>query len=129
MKRFLVIVCSLLMLVAGAASAWADCKQISSTFDDQRHAVSSSAHDHHSDSHHKHSDGSQVHCPIIEEFVPTVVLSLKTGGGPERLLDPFTAELIFRMSSGEFHPLMHGPPILTRTTSTPSHIFLSVLRI
>ena len=129
MKRLIGIICCLFQIFASGAAAWASCKQTPLTFPDQGHAPSTSAHDHHSDSNHEHSDPSRVHCPTIEGFVPTVVLSAKTGAGQERILNPFTAELIFRMSYGEFHPLTHGPPVNPRSNGIPSHLFLSVLRI
>src|SRR5918992_818570 len=76
MRRLIVITCSFLIFFAGAASAWAECKQIS--FDSQGHHHSSGsthAHDHHhSDDGHSHS--TKIHCPSLEAFVPSATFSL-----------------------------------------------------
>ena len=130
MKRLIGIICSLFVFLASTAAAWASCKQVSFTSDDNRQAsVFHSAYDYHSDSHHEHSDDAKVHCPTVKEFVPTAVFAAKPDRGQERVVNPFAAVLAFRMSYGEFHRLIHGPPHFAHSSGIPSHLFLSVLRI
>jgi len=130
MKRLISIVSCLVVFLGGFYAALAVCSQISVASDDDRQAsFSHSTHDHHSDSPHEHSDSSVVHCPIVGQFVSTAVFSTRPDRGPERLVNPFVADLVFRRDEGEVYRLIHGPPSFASTSGVPSHLFLSVLLI
>jgi hypothetical protein len=129
MKRLISIGSCLAVFFGGIAAAFAVCEQISIASDDRHVSVAHSAPDHHSDSPHEHSDGSVVHCPIVGQFVSTAVFSTRPDRGPERLVNPFVADLVFRRDEGEVYRLIHGPPSFASTSGVPSHLFLSVLLI
>ena len=116
-----------IVLIVGGFPILGICSKISLAFDDHRHANgSSSAHDQQSDVDHDHAE---VHCPPVELFVPSPSFSLKPNSVLERMSDSFVPALIFHRAYGEFHRLLHGPPVLARFNGTPSHLFFSVLRI
>jgi hypothetical protein len=120
----------LIVLFAGILPTLGICSKISFAFDDHRHATaSSSTHDHQSGSKHEPSENTEVHCSTVELFVPASLFSVKSDYVLERILDPFVPGLVFHVAYGEFHRLIHGPPIPPRSNGSPSHLFLSVLRI
>jgi hypothetical protein len=130
MKRFLLIACCLFVLFAGAASAWADCKQISFAPDWQnRSSVAKHMHGHHSDSNHTHSHDGVIHCPTLDEFLPAATFSPSKDHRAERVLDTLIAEFDSQYASHRFHRLINGPPNFYWFSSIPSYLLLSALRI
>jgi hypothetical protein len=127
MKRFVVIVCSLFIVFAGAVSAWADCKQEPLPIDRQNRPVAH-AHDHHSDANHKHSD-ARIHCPTLDEFLLSSTFSLSKDHRELRTRDPFCAVVDCQVSQDVSRWLIDGPPGFSRLDSIPPYLLLSVLRI
>jgi hypothetical protein len=129
MRRLIVIISCFLVFFAGAASAWASCKQIS--FRSDKHhssAMPAHAHEHHADSDHNHSHGSVIHCPTLDEFLPAASFSTSIASRVERLLDTFAPRLGFQSNQHGFR-LSHGPPGGAYLTFIPPYLLLSVLRI
>jgi hypothetical protein len=129
MKRTTSIVCCVLILLAAAAAAWADCAQISFAPSGHDHGRSAPAHTHghHSDSEHQHSHDSAIHCPTIDEFVPTAAFSVSSDPRMERvpLADPLDPH--FTLSR---FPSLYGPPgRFPLSSRVPHYLSLSVLRI
>lgn len=130
MKRVLLIACCLFVLLAGAASAWADCKQIS--FVPEGHKQTSAAahtHGHHGDSHHTHSDDTVIHCPTLDEFLPAATFSPSKDHRVQRVPDALVAELHSQSTQQRFLRLSIGPPNFSSFSSIPSYLLLSALRI
>jgi len=130
MKRFLLIACCLFVVFAGAASAWADCKQTSFVHDRQhRSAATVHTHGHHSDPNDTHSHDGVIHCPTLDEFLPAATFSPSKDHRAERVLDTLIAEFDSQYASHRFHRLINGPPNFYWFSSIPSYLLLSALRI
>ena len=132
MKRLFVILCCLSLLVAGAATAWANCRQVSIGNDSYSYSPGAGhSHDHGTDSSDEGSGRShsgEIHCPILKDFVPNAVISAK----PNRQSETFRsvlAEAAFFISHRAFYRLIHDPPVTAQSNSIPYHILLSVFRI
>jgi hypothetical protein len=130
MKRLIVIVCCLFVIFAGAASAWANCKQ--APFGSEDHRRSSDAihtHDHHTDSHDEHSPGTVIHCPTLDEFLLTAIFSANTYERVERLPAAVVEIINAELGRQSSNPSIHGPPGFSRLNGIPPYLLLSVLRI
>jgi hypothetical protein len=128
MKRAIVITCSLLLFVAGLASVWADCKQVS--FGPEKNLGSRSSdhgHGHHSDSDHKHSHGASIHCPSLDDFLPGARFRASTDTRAERLLGVLVRLFGSQTASDEYRSF-HGPPG-SPLNSVHTYLLFSVLRI
>jgi hypothetical protein len=130
MKRKTSIVCCVLILVAAAAAAWADCAQISfpPIGHDHERSAPAHTHGHHSDSEHQHSRDSTIHCPTLDEFLPTATFSAPKDDRIERAPLALGDRLEPQSASNQFYPI-HGPPGLFSLSGTPSYLSLSVLRV
>jgi hypothetical protein len=128
MKRFACIVSCLLILLAGAVAAWADCTRVSFGKNDDARREKKHDHDHHSHSDHGHSHDSVIHCPTLDQFVPAATFSpssvFRTGQAPLQLVPPALPDII----PGRFLR-SHGPPGPVKTFRIPQHLSLSVLRV
>jgi hypothetical protein len=129
MKQLIVITCCFLVFFAGAASAWASCKQISFGLDGHHGpATSAHRHGHHADSDHEHSHDSVIHCASLDQFLPPGTFSVSKNQRIEHLLDVSLLPLDFQSSQRGYH-LTHGPPGLAYLSFVPPYLLLSVLRI
>ena len=130
MKRLTLIVCCFLILFAGVAAAWASCREIPFATAVQLHARSAPVHTHkhHSEPAHQHSHNSVIHCPPLDEFVPTAIFSVGNDHRVERIWVTVTGELASQFTPDRFH-LIHGPPGFSQLSLIPSYLLLSVLRI
>jgi hypothetical protein len=130
MKRKISIVCCLLILVAAAAAAWADCAQISFPLADQDHRRSAPAHTHghHSDSEHQHTHDSAIHCPTLDEFVPTATFSSTRTERAENTPIMHVDLLNLQVATDHFYS-NQGPPGRFSVSRIPCYLSLSVLRI
>ena len=128
MKRLIVIICCLFMFVAGAASAWASCKQ-GAFFVHPNSPATTPAHDHHSDSHHEHSHGTVIHCATLDEFLLTATVSASKDHRVERFTHAVVSELDSQFGLQQSHASLPGPPGFSRFNSIPPYLLLSVLRI
>ena len=131
MKRLLLITCSLLIVFAGAAAAWASCKQLSLASVKQYDAVPvhAHAHDHHADADHEHSRGTMFHCPTLDEFLLSATFSVRGNERVERLPDILTGDFDSQFAQPGSYPLIHGPPGSAQSRNIPRYLSLSVLRI
>jgi hypothetical protein len=134
MKRLAIIVCCLFVIFAGAASAWADCKQLSAAPGGQNGPGAAHTHGHHADGNHPHSEHAHphdavIHCPIFEEFIITASFSTLRDHRVQRLLDTPIAELHSQSTPDHFRRLTNGPPVFASFSSLPSYLALSALRI
>lgn len=129
MKRFLLIACSLFVLFAGAASAWANCKQISFAPDRQNRSSAGHTHGHHADSKHAHSHGAVIHCPTLDEFLTVATFSPGKDHRVQRTLDTLIAGLNSQSTPHHFLRLINGSPNFNSFGSIPGYLLLSVLRI
>jgi hypothetical protein len=129
MKSVIVIACSFLLLFAGAASAWANCKQISFVPDNPRgSSVPVHAHDHHSESN-KHSHDGEIHCPPIDGYLPSATFSVGRDDRIERVPAMVVTGVNCQFALRGVYPLMHGPPGFAHSRIIPPYLLLSVLRI
>jgi hypothetical protein len=128
MKRVIAITACLFVVLAGAASAWAGCKQVS-FFLDSTSPAAAHAHDPHSDSHHNHDNRTAIHCPILEEFLLSASFSASRNDGIERLTHTVVNKLDSHFGGQQLYRSLHGPPGYSRSNNTPPYLFLSVLRI
>ena len=129
MKRLIVIVCCLFVIFAGAASAWANCKQMPFASEQQKRLpVASHSHDHESHGH-EHSHQTAIHCPTLDEFTLGASFSLSKEHRVERVLDKLVAEFDSQLILHASRWLSHGPPGFTRLSSIPPYLLLSVFRI
>jgi hypothetical protein len=128
MKRLIVIICCLFVFVAGAASAWASCKQ-GSFFVHPNSPATAPAHDHHSDSHHEHSHGTVIHCPTLDQFLLTATFSTSKNHRAERLAHAIVTELDSQFGLQQSYRSLHGPPGFSRSNNIPRYLFLSVLQV
>ena len=127
MKRFVVIVCSLLIVFAGAASAWANCKQESLSTDGHNRSGIAHTHDHHSDNH-KNAD-ARIHCPTLDEFLLSPSFSVSTDHRAQGFADGFIAALDSQARQDVSRRSIHGPPGFSLANSIPPYLLLSVFRI
>ena len=130
MKRLTYILCSLVIFFAGVAAVWADCARISFTSTQDHHASNTTqhGHSHHSDSDHQHSHDAAIHCPTLDEFVPTAAFSAAGRSRVER-----APALVLMSALPDFVPRQflrsHGPPGLMSNMRIPQYLALSVLRV
>ncbi len=131
MKLTIAMVCCLFVVFAGAASAWANCKQVSFAPENYHGSQSSGHHnnDHHSDSNDNHSHDSIIHCPTLSQFLLTANFSAAKDQRVERVPDKIAVELGSQFYQHWPHGLIHGPPGCYPSSSIPSYLVLSVLRI
>src|SRR5688572_11619576 len=130
MKRFLLIACCLFVVFAGAASAWADCKQISFAPDWQnRSSAAKHMHGHHSDSNHTHSHDGVIHCPPMGDYLPTATFTISPDNRIERFPETLVGELDSQFIDHGLYRLIHGPPGSAHSRIIPPYLMLSVLRI
>jgi hypothetical protein len=129
MKRTVTITCGLLIFFAGIAGAWASCKQVLSVFE-YHHGpqVTAHNHEHHSHSNHSHSHDSLIHCPNLDEFVPTANFSASKDNSAARVPSALMPEMYLRFTSNGIRSI-HGPPGFSRSSNLPAYLLLSVLRI
>jgi hypothetical protein len=128
MKRFIVITCSFLVFFAGAASVWASCKQVAFASNDHHQSSGSGhTHDHHSDDGHSHD--ATIHCPTLDDFVPSTTFSLRHRA---QNLNEVIWSALSLVSQQQNHTstdsTTHGPPFLI-FSPVPTRLLLSVLRI
>ena len=128
MKRLIIIIYCLVVLVAGAASAWASCEQ-ESFFVHPNSPANAPAHDHHSGSHREHSHGTVIHCPTLDQFLLTATFSASKDHRVERLTHAVVARLVSQFGLPQSYRSRHGPPGFSRFSSIPPYLLLSVLRI
>ena len=126
MKRSISILACALVLIAGAAAAWADCSRIAfgknSADEPVRHG-----HDHpHSDERQSHD--SAVHCPTLDQFVPAASFSATGLIGVEHVSVPFFSSANPDVPSIRFFRT-HGPPGHLKSFRIPPYLALSVLRV
>ena len=130
MKRLIVIACSFLVLFAGAASAWANCKQISFAADDHHGStVPVHAHSHHSESDDQDSSDGEIHCPPVDGYLPAATFSLGKDHRIERVSATFVAGFDSQFAQHASYRLIHGPPGFAHSRIIPPYLLLSVLRI
>jgi ABC-type nickel/cobalt efflux system permease component RcnA len=130
MKRLIVITCSLLVLFAGAASAWANCKQISFVPDNHRRSpVPVHAHDHHSEANRQHSHDGEIHCPPLDDYLPTATFSVNKDHRIERVIATLVAGFNSQFTQHASYRLIHGPPGFAHSRILPPYLLFSVLRI
>ena len=130
MKRLLVITCSFLVLFAGAASALESCKRISFASDDHHgSAVPVHAHGHHSQSDRHDSSNGAIHCPPVDDYLPTATFSVRKDHRVERVLATFVANFNTPGTQYGSSRLIHGPPGFAHSSIIPSYLLFSVLRV
>jgi ABC-type nickel/cobalt efflux system permease component RcnA len=129
MKALIGIIVSSLIILAGAAAAWADCRRLSFDQSNQNRAgAASHAHSHHSDADHEHSDDAVVHCPTLDPFVAVA----KASPSEERRVERLQAALVNGSSSLIMqHDLRfsRGPPGSVQLRTLPTYLLLSALLI
>jgi hypothetical protein len=128
MKRLIIIIYCLVVLIAGAASAWARCEQ-ESFFVHPNSPANAPAHDHHSGSHHEHSHGTVIHCPTLDQFLLTATFSASKDHRVERLTHAVVTQLVSQCGLQQSYRSLHGPPGFSRSNNIPPYLFLSALRI
>jgi hypothetical protein len=128
MKRPFLLTFSLMILIAGAVSAWASCKETSFTSHGEHPPGSAHSHDHHSDSHHAVPDGSVAHCPTLDHFLPGAAFSTGKDAGAGWPADTRVVRQHDDVSGGDYESL-HGPPGFAYLTFIPPYLSFSVLRI
>jgi hypothetical protein len=129
MKRLIVITCSFLVAFAGVAAAWESCKQISIASDDPHHSASAHGHDHHSESEGHDSNRGTIHCPPLDNYLPTASFAVTKDHRVERVVATLAAVFDHRLTNSAAYRLNHGPPGFANTRNIPSYLLLSVLRI
>lgn len=128
MSRLFVATCCLLVIVAGAFAAWANCSRVSfgndllGYSDPVKHA-----HDHGTDAHEQSSRG-QIHCPIVKDFLPGAMIFANPSQGPGN-----ASADILAISGQSSIPIdsfgsIHDPPAL-QSDSIPYRILFSSFRI
>jgi hypothetical protein len=129
MKSVIVIACSFLLLFAGPASAWANCKQISFVPDNPRGSSDPlHAHHHHSESN-GHSHEGEIHCPPLDVYLPAATFSVNKDHRIERLITPVVPGFYSQFTRHASYRLIHGPPGFAHSRVIPPYLLLSVLRI
>jgi ABC-type nickel/cobalt efflux system permease component RcnA len=128
MKRMSAIICSLLVLLAGAASAWASCKGLRfAASEHQAHTEHQHQHEHHGDSDRNHSHDAGIHCQTLDVFLPAATFSSDRYSKTDRILDSFVVAVSLSLTERVYRSI-HGPPGFIIPGSR-SHLSLSVLRI
>jgi hypothetical protein len=122
MKRTVTITCGLLIFFAGIAGVWASCKQVLLVSQDH-HGAQVTAHNH---EHHSHD--SFIHCPNLNEFVPTANFSASKDNSAARVPSALIPEVHLRFSSNGIRSI-RGPPGFSRLNSISPYLLLSVFRI
>jgi hypothetical protein len=130
MKRLTLITCCFLILFAGVAAAWASCKEIpfASAVQHPPAPAPVHVHEHHAEPAHPHSHNSMIHCPTLDEFVPTAIFSVNNDHRIERVRVTLAGGLESQFTQHRFH-LIHGPPGFFQLSAIPPYLLLSVLRI
>lgn len=128
MRRSLGITCALIFFLAGTAAAWAECNRISLDFKGHHHTSGSAhAHDHHhSDDPDSHT--ATIHCPTLDEFVPSALFLLRDHA---QSFNGVIGSILFLASQQDFASSdsnAHGPPFLI-FSPVPLRLQFSVLRI
>ena len=130
MKRLILITCCFLVLFAGIAAAWEDCKRISFLSEAHHNSrVTGHSHDHHGDADHEHSRGTIIHCPPFSEFLVTAMVSVGDNQRVERLPTTLIAQFDYQFAPHGSYPLIHGPPGSAQSLNISRYLSLSVLRI
>jgi hypothetical protein len=118
----------LIVLLAGISSVWADCRQLES-LGNERAGASRAVHTHgHHSGDHRHSEDAAIHCPSIDEFLPTAGFSIPRES-PEQLLLRFSADPLALMRPAAPHGLANGPPGRRFFSLHPAYLVFSSLRI
>ena len=130
MKRLIIIVCCFFVISAGIASAWADCRKLSSVSDQHDNSQRAlPAHEDHSDSRHDHSHGAVMHCATLDDFLLTSVFSLTKDNRVHRTADFIVAALNFQLMQHVSGWFIHGPPGLSQPHTIPPYLLLTVMRV
>jgi ABC-type nickel/cobalt efflux system permease component RcnA len=128
MRRLGIVICSLLVLLAGAVSAWASCKEVRLAVSNyQAGAKHKHQHEHHGHSDHNHSHNTGIHCLTLNTFLPAATFSSNTYSRTEPILDAFVVAVSLYLTERVYRSI-HGPPGFI-IPGFHSHLSLSVLRI
>jgi hypothetical protein len=129
-KRTIPILCCLFVVLAGAISVWANCKQDSfASRDHNGSEVPAHDHEHDANSNHDHSRNSVIHCLPLDVFLPSAALSRGKDHRVSSFLDVPVAEWTSRLADHYANHLIHGPPGFAPPVQIPMYLLLSVFRI
>jgi hypothetical protein len=133
MRRLILLSYAFFVLISGAASAWASCKQIPfASADDHRSSPLAQTHDdgadYHVNSDQKDSHHTATHYCTLKQFLPSAAVLFKPDRGEKPVSDLFETEFASLLDHPGCERLVHGPPAVVRSSSISFHLFL-VLRI